>query len=148
MASEKYEPAYETSDAHMGPIVKFGFWLVISLVIVFVGTYGTLRAMQEIPAIGERAPHPLASRNDPIPPAPNLEMERGVKQGWDGKPVDLSKRQPFTTRMWKDLRAEAQPELQSYGWIDRDAKIVHVPIERAMELALQKGFPVQQKPKD
>jgi hypothetical protein len=50
--------------------------------------------------------------------------------------------------MWRDLRDELEPQLDNYGWIDQDAKIVHVPIERAMDIALQKGFPVRQKPKD
>ncbi len=148
MASEKYSPAYETTDVRTGLLVKVSFWLVVVVAIVFAGTYGTLRAMQEIPAIGDRPAHPLAGLNDPIPPAPNLEMQRGFKQGWDGKPVDLSQRQPFTTRMWTDLRGEAQSQISTYGWVDQDAKVVHVPIERAMELALQKGFPVQQKPKE
>jgi len=148
MAPEKYSPAYETADAHLSPIVKFAFWLLVVVAITFVGTYGVMRAMQEIPPFGDRAPHPLAALNDPIPPAPHLEMQRGVKQGWDGKLVELSKPQPFTMRMWKDVKAESQKKISTYGWIDQDAKIVHVPIERAMELSLQKGFPVQQKPKD
>lgn len=148
MASEKYTPAYETKDAQFGPIVKFGFWLFVCVAITFVGTYGALRALQELPAIGEREPHPLAALNDPIPPAPNLEMKPGVKQGWDGKTIDQSQRQPFTTGMWSDLRDQAQAEISTYGWVDRDAKIVRVPIERAMELSLQKGFPVRAQPKD
>lgn len=148
MATEKYTPAYETRDTEAGPIIKFGAWLFVAVAIVFVATYGVMRAMQQLPAIGEGEAHPLAALNDPIPPAPNLEMQRGVKQGWDGKTVDLSQRQPFTTSMWSDLRDQAQSEISTYGWVDRDAKIVRVPIERAMELSLQKGFPVRQQPKD
>src|SRR5205085_343350 len=98
--------------------------------------------------IGERPAHPLAALNDPIPPAPHLEMKKGVKQAWDGHTIDQSEPQPFTTRMWADMKVDALQKLQSYGWVDANAKIVHVPIERAMELSLQKGFPVQPKPKD
>jgi hypothetical protein len=32
------------------------------------------------------------------------------------------------------LRAEQQELLSSYGWVDREGGVVHVPIERAMEL--------------
>lgn len=148
MGTEKYTPAYETTDARLSPLVKFTFWLVVTVAITFVGTYGMMRAMQKIPAIGEREPHPLAALNDPIPPAPNLEMKKGVKQGWNGKTIDQSERQPFTSKMWVDMKAEALKQIQTYGWVDQNAKLVHVPIERAMELALQKGFPVQQKPKN
>ena len=74
-------------------------------------------------------------------------MKKGVKQGWDGQaaPIDQSEKQPFTTRMWSDIKIDAQKQISTYGWIDQQAKIVHVPIERAMELALQKGFPVTPK---
>ena len=148
MASENYSPNYETRDAHLSPIVKFTFWLLVGVAIAFVSMYGMMKLAQKIPAIGEGEPHPLAALNDPIPPAPNLEMQRGVKQGWDGKVVDQSQRQPFTTRMWRDVKLEAQKKLTTYGWVDPQAKILHIPIERAKELALQKGFPVQAKPKE
>lgn len=148
MATEKYTPAYETTDARLTSILKFAAGLLAVAVITLVGIYGLLRAMQRIPAIGDREPHPLAALNDPIPPAPHLEMQRGVKKNWQGELVDQDQPQPFTTKMWVDLKAEATQQISTYGWVDRDAKIVHVPIERAMELALQKGFPVQQKPKD
>lgn len=148
MATEKYVPNYETRDAHLSPLLKFTFWLLVSVAVIFAGTYGMLRLIQKIPAIGEREAHPLAALNDPIPPAPNLEMKPGVKQGWDGKLIDQSQRQPFTTRMWSDMKVEAQEKVSTYGWIDQQAKIVHIPIERAMELSLRKGFPVREKPKE
>ncbi|WP_040547448.1 hypothetical protein [Pedosphaera parvula] len=34
-------------------------------------------------------------------------------------------------------------ELQSYGWVDKKAGIVRIPIDRAMDLLLQKGLPVR-----
>jgi hypothetical protein len=34
-------------------------------------------------------------------------------------------------------RAQKRQRLESYGWVDRDARIVHVPIERAMDLVAQ-----------
>lgn len=42
-----------------------------------------------------------------------------------------------------DFRAREDEELTNYGWIDRTSGIVRVPIERAMELVLQKGLPVR-----
>jgi hypothetical protein len=35
--------------------------------------------------------------------------------------------------------------LDTYGWIDRDAGIVRVPVERALELVLQEGLPARAK---
>ncbi len=34
--------------------------------------------------------------------------------------------------------------LESYAWIDRDAGIVRIPVERALELVLEEGLPVRE----
>jgi hypothetical protein len=41
----------------------------------------------------------------------------------------------------KTLRAEEERELSSYGWVDRSAGVVRIPIDRAMELIMQRGLP-------
>jgi hypothetical protein len=44
----------------------------------------------------------------------------------------------------RDLRAEEHRELTTYGWIDRKAGIVHIPVDRAIDLTLARGLPVSQ----
>lgn len=39
------------------------------------------------------------------------------------------------------LYAAQNAELNSYGWVDRSNGIVRIPIERAMDLILQRGLP-------
>lgn len=41
------------------------------------------------------------------------------------------------------FRAREDAELHTYGWIDRTAGVVRIPIERAMDLVLQRGLPTQ-----
>lgn len=41
------------------------------------------------------------------------------------------------------FRAREDEVLTNYGWIDRTSGIVRVPIERAIELVLQRGLPVR-----
>lgn len=38
-------------------------------------------------------------------------------------------------------RAEARERLDTFGWVDRRARIVHVPIERAIEWAAREEAP-------
>jgi hypothetical protein len=54
-------------------------------------------------------------------PQPRLEVKPGV---------DLA-----------ELRAAEDADLNSYGWIDRNAETVRIPIDRAMQLILQRGLP-------
>ncbi|HYQ92703.1 MAG TPA: hypothetical protein VES89_11680 [Candidatus Competibacteraceae bacterium] len=41
----------------------------------------------------------------------------------------------------EDLLARQRQRLNRYGWADRQQGIVHIPIERAMELLVQRGYP-------
>ena len=41
------------------------------------------------------------------------------------------------------LRQGQNDRLDSYGWVDKEAGVVHIPIDRAMELTLQHGLPVR-----
>jgi hypothetical protein len=54
-----------------------------------------------------------------VPPAPRLQV--------------------YAVRHWKDFEAAENVRLESYGWMDRSAGVVHIPIERAMELIAQRG---------
>jgi hypothetical protein len=40
-----------------------------------------------------------------------------------------------------EFRAAEEADLNSYGWIDRNAGTVRIPIERAMQLILKRGLP-------
>jgi hypothetical protein len=64
-------------------------------------------------------PPPLAAPEPRLPPEPRLQAAPGL---------DLA-----ALRAWEDAR------LQGYGWVDRDAGVAHVPIERAMELLAARG---------
>ncbi len=66
---------------------------------------------------------PLAEGVVPAPPAPALQT------------------QPFRDVM--QLKAEQRAQLHSYGWIDKANGVVHIPIERAMALTLQRGLPAR-----
>jgi hypothetical protein len=39
------------------------------------------------------------------------------------------------------MQAEENAALTTYGWVDRDAGIVRMPIERAMEILVERGLP-------
>ena len=57
---------------------------------------------------------------DVIPPAPRLQIH----------PV----------ASWNAFREAERQRLSTYGWLDRPSGAVHVPIERAMELVLERGI--------
>ena len=44
-----------------------------------------------------------------------------------------------------DIRMDEEKTLYTYGWVDEKAGTVHIPIERAMDLIVQRGLPVRQQ---
>jgi hypothetical protein len=40
-----------------------------------------------------------------------------------------------------DFRLKEEQQLHSYGWVDQASGIMHIPIDRAMELIAQRGLP-------
>jgi hypothetical protein len=40
-----------------------------------------------------------------------------------------------------DFRYGVEEKLNSYGWVDKNAGIAHIPIEQAMQSIAQKGLP-------
>jgi len=43
---------------------------------------------------------------------------------------------------FKDFLLKQEQQLNSYGWVDKDAGVAHIPIEHAMDLIVEKGLPV------
>lgn len=113
---------YEHTDANIGVMVKFGFWLIISAVVVHVGLalmYWLL--IRQSTAPDDTREYPLAV-NDP----PRLPAEPRLQQ--------------FPRNEFYEFRMKEDAALNSYGWVDKDAGTVHIPIEDAMRIMVERGL--------
>ena len=45
----------------------------------------------------------------------------------------------------REVRDAEEEKLYTYGWVDQNAGTVHIPIERAMQLIVERGLPTQVK---
>ena len=103
-------------------VLLSGFWLAAGLIASLVAMWGLFRVLEKRQ---ERVDKPLPSQVvvnlKRIPPEPRLEPD------------------PLALR--RELRAEEDALLKSYGWVDRTAGSVHIPIDRAMEIVLERGVP-------
>jgi len=116
---------YEHTDASVGVMVKFAFWLAVSAVIVHLGLaaafVGLVRTQMQ-PA--DTRAYPLATDTAPrLPAAPRLQQ--------------------IPENEMVAVRRQQDQDLHSYGWIDKDAGIVHIPIEDGMRLLLERGLPTR-----
>jgi len=105
---------------------QFALWLAVSMLISFGIVYGAFWFFEgqarSADSIAQKYPLAAAVPHKE-PPPPNLQ------------------KQPF-----KDiymLRQGETEKLTSYGWVDKDGGVTRIPIDRAMEIMLQRGFPAR-----
>jgi hypothetical protein len=126
MDANKPEPhhgvAAEPAGVQTKVVVGFGVVLLVTgaiamvlMALLFKGFEGVADRRDEasVSAAG------LQARQDLVPPAPRLQV--------------------YPVRHWKDFEAAESNRLSSYGWMDRSNGVVHIPIERAMDLIEQRG---------
>jgi len=112
---------YEDSDVSMRRLFAFAAGVVALIVLGVLGSAAVFHFFVRHQPLG-----PPASPFEDVrtlPPEPRLQITA---------PLDL-----------KDYRANQEKILESYGWVDSHAGIVKIPVDRAMDLLLQKGYPVR-----
>ena len=112
---------YEHTDAHVGPMVKFAVWLVISALISCVGLAAMYWLLiRESSERVESQQYPLATGTPPrLPSEPRLQQ--------------------FPRNELYEFRTKEEQQLHSYGWVDKNSGTVHIPIDDAMRLMLERG---------
>jgi hypothetical protein len=111
---------HEHADVSVAPIVMFGLALVVIVVSSLFGLAGLFRFLSHEAPVGP-PPSPMAQHQ--LPPAPRLEIH--------------------TTKDLDALRKAEDAAINSYGWVDRDAGRVRIPISRAIDLIAERGLPVR-----
>jgi hypothetical protein len=113
------DSTYEHTDANVWIIAKFLVWLLVSAIVIHVGL-GFMYELLIDRALVEEQPYPLAQgQAQRLPPAPRLQQ--------------------FPENEIYQFRMEEERLLQRYGWMNREAGIVHIPVDEAMRLTLERG---------
>jgi hypothetical protein len=119
------EVQYEKTDAHPRPLYHFLFWICVTCIFSAAFSWATLswlnvwREKASQPAV---MAVPQDGAGSAQPPAPRLQTR---------EPLDLAA-----------FRKEEAEILSTYGTVDKEKGIFRIPIDEAMKLALERGFPV------
>ena len=112
---------HEESDVSVRAIAAFAVALVIVAVLVHLAVY-LLYRFYASGTENVRPSYPItASQQEQMPALPRLQT---------------NPRQDLL-----DLRSQEDRILSTYGWADRNAGAVRIPIADAMKLTLQRGLP-------
>lgn len=123
---------YEHTDISIGPVVKFVAGLAAAIVLTGVLMWLLFVKLESLQAKADPPAPPLAPagvRN----PAPPLRVARFPKPRLETHPVAAG---AAAVARDKEL-------LSTYGWVDRPAGVVRIPIEHAIDLTLERGLPVR-----
>jgi hypothetical protein len=75
---------------------------------------------------------------------PNFSPQPPVLSSGPGVATPLAPPlQPNAVQDLQQMRAREDEILGSYGWVDQQNGVTRIPIDRAMDLLLQRGLPVQ-----
>ena len=121
--SDHSSVGHERTDVRVGPLAGFlvllalGCAAALALMAWLFGVFNAQAQARDLPG------HPLAPEHE-LPSGPQL--------------------QPDPPGAMRAFAAEQQRALQTPAWLDRDAGVVRLPVERALELVLDEGLPVRE----
>jgi hypothetical protein len=122
---------FERQDLGSRPIVGF----IVSLVVMGVLTYYVLWGMFHFLDAYDRKHQRAVSPMVQVEPDTRTVTPAKIQQFPEPRLEDNERTE------LNDFRYQEEEKLNSYGWVDQNAGVVHIPITRAMELVAQRGLP-------
>lgn len=122
---ENTDVSYEKRDVNPRAILYVGISIIISAVILHFALLWLFDLFNAREAHKGKPPATLVNTKRQQPPAPRLQTDA---------PADL-----------QEMRVHEKALLESYGWVDRGQGIVHIPVERAIDLLIERGLPKTQQ---
>jgi|GEM_PF-1930568 len=119
---ENKDVTFETVDAAPKPIVLFGVGLFILSVLSFFLMWLMYEAMRHVETAGN---------------TPRFEVK---DDRWNAPGITLEANSSSQRRAYE---AEQKQMVTTYGWVDPQNHIARIPVAKAMEISLKKGFPVR-----
>ncbi|HZR06338.1 MAG TPA: hypothetical protein VFA61_10990 [Candidatus Udaeobacter sp.] len=112
---------HERKDVDVLSVAAIAFVLFLSCVIIFLVVWGMMHYLRVHEAAKTSGQAILPVTTAGKFPKPRLEIKG---------PADLAA-----------FRAAEETDLNSYGWVNRNSGIARIPIDRAMQLLLERGLP-------
>jgi hypothetical protein len=117
---------HEESDVNIRAIFAFGIGLTVATIFISFIVWVLFQYFEARESRKVTPRFPLAAQQENrLPPEPRLQTNPRA---------DLA-----------DLRVQEEKVLETYGWVDKNASVVRIPIEQAMKLTLQRGLPTRQR---
>ena len=116
------DPVARSRDVNIRAVFRFGFWLAVGVVAVTLAMLALFRSLEKKDRASDIVLSPIVAANlARTPPEPRLE--------------------PLPLAPGQRLRAEEDAILTTYAWVDQKAGVARIPIDRAVEILVERGLP-------
>jgi hypothetical protein len=127
------EAGFERQDLGARAVFAFLISLVVGGVLVFLVVWGVYEFLNTRQRAHQPQQNPLVKREE----ADTRNVSPGEIMKFPQPRLEQNERVEIN-----DFRLTEEQTLNSYGWVDEKNGVVHIPIERAMQLVAQRGLPV------
>jgi hypothetical protein len=127
--------SFEHQDLQAGAILYFLVTLGVVTVICLFGLRGLYAYLDHREKASQPAVNPLVTS---VP-----EDTRHVAPGYPQSVFPSPKLEEDERGQLNGMRRAEEKALYSYGWVDEKGGTVRIPIERAMDLLVERGLPVR-----
>jgi hypothetical protein len=124
------DPGFEREDLGSKPIIGFIITLVISGVVIYYAIWGIFHFLDAYDKKHQQDRTPLVKVETNM-----RDVQTQLIQRFPEPRLEENERTELN-----DFRYHEEEELNSYGWVDKNAGVAHIPIEQAMQLIAQKGL--------
>ena len=124
-------PGFEREDLGARPIFGFLLSLVVVGILIYYLLWGMFHFLDAYNQQHERPVSPMV-----VPEEETRTVSRAQIQQFPQPRLEEDERTELN-----DFRYGEEQQLNSYGWIDQSAGVVHIPITRAMQLIAERGLP-------
>jgi hypothetical protein len=126
---------FEHQDLRAAGILYFLLSLTVVTILCMFGLKGLYAYLDHRERATQSAVNPLV-KNVP-------EDTRHSPRGYPQTAFPSPRLEEDERGQLNGIRLQQDDELYSYGWVDEKAGVLHIPIERAMDLLAQRGLPVR-----
>jgi hypothetical protein len=126
------EVGFEREDLGSKPIIGFIVSLVISGIVIYYAIWGIFHFLDAYDKKHQQYRSPLVQ----VEKANPRDVQANAIQRFPEPRLEDNERTELN-----GFRYSEEQELNSYGWVDKNAGIAHIPIEQAMQSIAQKGLP-------
>ncbi len=133
------QSGFELQDIGPGSVIAFFITLLVIVFLANVVIRGIYVGLDYYAKSHQEAPAPMMT----MPKGDMRVINPAEAQKFPEPRLETNERMEIN-----DFRLKEEQTLHSYGWVDKDAGTMHIPIDRAMQLIAQRGLPVHAQPGD